>query len=361
MSPRNFSSFATVLALFGGSAGCRQVVGAGEFSFNDAAAKDVAVPYEVLGWQDPRCHACARRVCSAELAACGANDTCRAFDVCYGAHPIPAMRSNCSADVPDGALEYVELGRCVDLTCIDDCGGGESFACLGEPPVVPKSPKRDTFQLSVKYSDVFSAAPYPGLSVMACKKLGWSDPDCIDSKEAETTTDEAGNATLSLTYSNFGAKLPWDGYLRTSGPGTLPELRVSNFPLASDTFFDFSVMTQPEFGLLAARYQVNQLPGRGVITAVLFDCADFPALGVEAEIEPTDSQTRRFYSNGNLSLDELRSETGKDSYAIFANVIAGLVTIHVKVASTGARLADMQVLVRPGTRTAVIIEPKMDP
>jgi hypothetical protein len=52
------------------------------------------------------------------------------------------------------------------------------------------------------------------------------------------------------------------------------------------------------------------------------------------------------------------TETGKDGFAIFGNVPAGLVSLRAVVAATGARIAEVEVPVRASTRTVVVVQPR---
>lgn len=348
-----------LVALAASGVGCRQLVDADGFSLAEGAPEEPAIPKPIMSWQPSSCQACMRKACSAELVACDAEPLCREFDACYGVHPSPVTRARCSANVLDGG-KYLRLGRCVTATCADECDGGRAYECLGEP-FETVSPKRSSFDLSLYFTDLFSGAPYPNLTITGCKRFGWTDLDCIDGKAGEAVTDEAGNATLHLPFTKLGILQPWDGFLTVQGPGTLPELRLSNIPYASDTQFGFYAMTTAEFALIATRYQVESLPDHGSMTIDLLDCEAFRARGVAVELEPRAPETRRFYTNGGLSFDESATETGADAYAIFANVPAGLVKVHVTVAATGARVADMDVPIRPGTRTALVLEPKSEP
>jgi hypothetical protein len=349
----------SLVALSCAAIGCRQLVDADGFSVADDEPNEPATPKPVMSWLSSACQACIQKVCVAQLASCEAEPACRAFDTCYGAHPSPSTRNRCSANNPDGGT-YMQLGRCVTGSCGDECDGGQAYDCLGEP-FETVSPKSSSFELGVGFDNLFSGMPVPDLAITACKRFGWTDLDCVEGKEAEAVTDAAGSTTLRLPFTKLGIRQPWDGFLTVSGPNTLPELRLSNIPYVADIQFRFYAMTRAEYALIASRYAVASLPDHGSMTIDLLDCESFRARGVAVELEPSAPETRRFYSNGGLSFDESATETGADAYAIFANVPAGLVKVKVTVAATGARLAEVEAPIRPGTRTALVVEPKSVP
>jgi hypothetical protein len=358
----------TVLASVSVSIDCGKAIGLDDFKENgskapemtpDADASDAGA-LAVFAWQTGSCQSCAARACPSELAACADSESCRRFDACYGAHPTPAQRLHCDATLPDGAPVFLSFGRCIDLNCVDDCGGGKSWDCLGEP-FEAVSPLGESFILTTEFYDMLSGAPVAGLTITACSRVGWTDLGCTSSKGAEGTTNEEGRATLPLAFPVLGVRQPWDGYFTVAGPGMYPELRYANIPFASDALLRYTTLTLDEYALITTGYDIPEAPGHGSLTADLFDCADLPARGVSIEIAPRAAETRRFYSAGPLDLHESATETGKDGLAIFGNVPEGLVMLRAVVAATSALIAEVEVPVRAGARTVVAIEPRKGP
>jgi hypothetical protein len=246
------------------------------------------------------------------------------------------------------------------LNCVDDCGGGSSWGCTGEPfDLVP--PVHEGFDYRAEFFDTLTDERMPGLVLQACNRLGWTDAGCAAGKVAEATTDDAGAATMHIAFAILGVRQQWDGYLTVSRADVVPELRYANVPFASDALLRYTAMTRGELALIEARYGVTDLPGHGLLTVEMFDCDEMPARGVSVEIVPRAPETRRFYSMGQLDLSESATETGKDGFAIFAGVPAGLVTVQATVAASGTRVAEVEVPVQDGVRTVLAIEPRANP
>ncbi len=243
----------------------------------------------------------------------------------------------------------------MDFNCVDDCGGGGSWECAGEANEVI-APVRASFTFGIEFRDTFTDVALPGVHVRACKRLGWSDVGCALGQDAEATTDDSGQAKMQIPFPILGVREPWDGYLLVTRDDLKPEIRYGNIPSSGDVMMLVKSLTGQEFDSLMLRYGL-ETTGHGSITVLVFDCIDLPGHGAALEIEPRAPETRRYYSLGQLVFSETATETGEDGFAIFGNVPEGIVHVHVRASASGATIADVEVPVRAGTRTVVVVEP----
>lgn len=225
------------------------------------------------------------------------------------------------------------------------------------------TPFDETLTQQITVVDFASLSPLPEVTVRACGRLGWSDPQCLPgvTLKAEGITDVDGKATLSVEYPLISVKRPWDGYLLAEGEGLVPDLRIFSTPRTNDFEYRFGVIKEAFYDLVSQAHGVTRQPGEGDLGVTVYDCKLAAAAGVEVDLVPRPKGVRRAYSTGEpLVFDESLTETGVDGTVIFSNVPGGKpLKLRATVVATGELLNEIDVLVLPSVRTGVVLEPRV--
>jgi hypothetical protein len=250
--------------------------------------------------------------------------------------------------------------QCVMTACAADCRAEASFACLSPAGVMP-TPMDDELRQRLTFVDLASEAPLAGVRVRACTRVGWADPSCSRSLDAEGTSDGQGAVTLEVPYPLLGVKRPWDGYFFATGPSTVSDLRVFSTPRTNDFAYRHRLSSRETHEALLAALGVSPRPDHGDLSVNVYDCRLAPAAGIELELVPHPEGVRRVYFRGSLPLDEAARTTEANGRALFVDVPLGRpLTLRATVAATGAVLNELEVLVLPGVVTTVELEPRVE-
>jgi hypothetical protein len=347
------SAGAVGLAVCIAQSGCADLLGADEYSNEPTPPATLG---GVLSWLPETCLQCAAEICPELVASCEDDPLCMAVAQCVHEDPGPGQRVQCSAEHAPGGKTLFEIGRCIGRSCADACGGGRIWSCLGRRS--PRlRPTTESFEYHLNFYEVLLQTPLPDLEVRACPKRGWSDPGCGVDVDAEGSTDPAGDVRLRIPFPSVSVIQPWDGFLTVTGDNYYSDIRYFNLPIVGDVSLNLSGALNSTVSALSAVTGLVSLPERGLLTLTIFDCSGLPAAGVSVTVEPSDAETRRFYSKGNLQFDESLTETGADGLVIFGNVPSGVARIRAEVAETTEPLPDVEVVIRPSWRTNVYLEP----
>lgn len=329
--------------------GCGQLIGADEYGVEDYG------PHAgILAFLPSECSACIEATCPDQLSLCESSTPCAELGRCFAEMPGPAHRAACQARYPQMAALHTELGRCMGRSCAGECGAGSAWSCISQATETAQ-PIEPDFEYRVQLAELITQAPAPGLRVRACDRVGWTDPECVESLQRMATTDANGRVTLRIPFRTLGIRQAWDGYLLIDGPNYYPDLRLFTQPIAADLDITVTAISLTTLTKLSAAYHVEQAPERGMLSATVLDCWGIPAAGVRFELV-ADPPMERFYSAGAGLLSRKATVTSPDGIVLFTNVRSGRHILRAYLDETGALIGEYDLYVAPGRRTVIFAE-----
>ena len=275
-----------------------------------------------------------------------------------------STNGDCAARGASFAGSVCENHVCVAPSAASDAGiaaDADPWACLSQPSEVTTSaPVAITFKVFDAFqpittggsqggSDftVLSYVPEPGVTVQGCQVL---DPACVKPATGQATTDDAGEATLTVPDS-------FEGFFQFAGPGYLPaNLYPARLLAGASTFSPpVAILSTQETALLAGAIgvpmQTDPEAGVGHSFFQVYDCLDHHAPGVSFAlgVDGGPNMAAWYLSNG------LPSTATKVTDSVGAggvvNVPAGEVVVTATVAGTGRTIASVNTVVVAGGTT----------
>jgi hypothetical protein len=236
-------------------------------------------------------------------------------------------------------------------------GAADPWACLDAPPqVTDTSPVAITFKTydvinpittagSMGGSDftVLSFVPLPGIAIEGCALL---DPTCSTPATPPETSDDAGEATLTVP-DNF------PGYFKLTAAGYLPfELFPGPLLAGASTFAPpVSMITPVAASSLAdaigAAPDLDAGAGVGAVFVAIYDCSDRYAAGVTFSTSATTAGTVPFYITSGLPSTKA-TETDSSGTWGAVDVPVGALTVTATLAATSRALGSINVMIRAG-------------
>jgi hypothetical protein len=185
-------------------------------------------------------------------------------------------------------------------------------------------------------ADVVSQQPILGATISVCRKLDVACSNPVDSQIAQS----AGGVTFTIE-SGF------TGYLQAEVSGYLPSLYFFNPTVDRDqTIALIPVASQMEYAGLLSAIGVSPDPSRGSAVLLAYDCTDKTAAGISFSSPNSDDQSKSFYYSEGLP-SSFATATDTWGYGGISNLPAGAVSVNARLASTGANLPTVSLLVRP--------------
>lgn len=329
-------------------AGCGQLIGDDGF-----AVEDLGPHHGMFGDAAAECVACAETACGEQLSTCERDPECAELGRCFAEGFGPARRAACYGLHPGVAPAHLAVGTCVGQSCTAPCGNGHIWSCLDER-VPATQPVKPTFQVRLRLFDVVNQQPLSGLSVRACSRVSWSDPDCASNLNAADTSDASGVAQLDLRFPLLAARQPWDGFFLIDAPAIYPDLAVYTQPLTAGVEVAVPIVTRGSLEQLFRAYGITQAPERGILAASVIDCVGISAAGVRFELDTAGAE--RFYTTGGLLLDRSATETSADGIVVFTNVSPGKRRLRAFVSATNQLIGEHELYVAAGRRTLAFVE-----
>src|SRR6266508_827439 len=232
------------------------------------------------------------------------------------------------------ALTAAALAACGS----DSNGPAAGFECLGQA-LPTTAPATITVTGQVRQNALAPNA-LPGAYVFAFPTVG---PDTL----AADTSDTPGFYTLSITTGGT----PVNGYVRATDSTHITTYAYPAVPLAANATENVLMITNTEFGVLAAVAGITPVAGDGFIGLVVTNCAGTPLAGATVTSSPA-GQVR--YNAGGAPSSTATS-TAADGVAYIANVAAGNVT--VQATASGHTLRQHIVNARANAITLTQIQP----
>jgi hypothetical protein len=254
------------------------------------------------------------------------------------------------------------LGACHSNDATSTASGpgdaaADPWACLDEPPQVTNtSPVAITFKTydvinpittagSMGGSDftVLSFVPLPGIAIQACSIL---DPSCMEPVSPPETTDDAGEATLTV-LDNL------TGYFKLTAAGYLPfELFPGPLLAGASTFAPPVSMITPVAAIsladaIGAAPDLDAGADVGAVFVAIYDCSDRYAAGVTFSISGTTAATVPFYITSGLPSAKA-TETDSSGTWGAVDVPVGALTVTATLAATRRPLGSINVMIRAG-------------
>jgi hypothetical protein len=233
----------------------------------------------------------------------------------------------------------------------------DPWACLDQPAqVTDTSPVAITFKAydvinpittagSMGGSDftVLSFVPLPGIAIEGCNAL---DPSCASPVTSPVTSDDAGEATLTVP-DNF------NGYFTLTGAGYLP-FDLFTGPLLADasTFAPPVSMITPVAAIsladaIGAAPDLDAGANVGAVFVAIYDCSDRYAAGVSFSISSTTAATVPFYIASGLP-SARATETDSSGTWGAVDVPVGSLKVTATLAATNQTLGTIDVFVHAG-------------
>ncbi len=328
-------AWATLAAASLSGPGCRDLVGANDFS--------VIAPERPLAEFPAACAGCIERECQEPLGMCRAGSSCGDLLACRGPAPGAGRRMRCELEHEAGVALSGALDSCLIRRCAAQCDAGTSFDCAEMREKLPM-PKGHGFQLQLEYRDLAGLTALGGLRVRACLLANWVDPAC-SAPDAEGTTDSEGRVVLPLAFAFLSVKQPWIGLLQAGGGDAHPELRFSSSPAIRDTAREVRMLSAAEHARRADSLGLPASPELGELALEARDCWGAPAREVAIE------------AVGALGPLKLQLADLDESQAEFLEVSPGAVQARVRSLQSGSIVQQTAAHVLPGTRTVLELEP----
>ena len=381
--------------------GCARVLGLDEFSKGrgeetaaaDAAPADTAAadaratipsfsPRSPLFTGEP-CESCMQENCGHRVKECAEDAICSAWLADVRARPDPASElfrfvkllpgaTTTWADanwemathgVPNEVFRAcARINGCAKDQCMDACGLGRDFSCIGDFEYPRSFPSR--IDLRGDFSDAQSTMPLGGMRVRACSP---QDINC-DSVLGTDTSDARGLVEFGVVIPSLQPPMPeFNGYILVDGnPEYMPHVLARTAPILDHSIVGQSMVATRAVTGFFDSFGVVRDPGSGLIYVQPYDCPGHGAKGVTVEAWIADAQTYRkcaddcgvLYANDTGVPDLTRDRiSGRAELAFVANVPARQVRIIVRDVETGYIVGVGQLNVRPGFVHSLTVYP----
>lgn len=236
-------------------------------------------------------------------------------------------------------LRAIPVALMVAACGSDSSGPAAGFECLGQAlPTTAPAAINVSGRITANFT---SPSPVPHAFVYAYRR---GNPTPL----AGDTTDTVGN--YSLMIATGGA--PVDGYIAVSDSGHhLNAYAYPAVPLAGDLTENVLMVSNIEFGILAAAAGITPVAGDGFVGMVVRNCQGTPIAGATASSNPA-GEVR--YNAAGLPSSTAMS-TADDGVAYIANLAPGNVT--VKATASGHTLRQHDVATQANSITLTEIKP----
>ena len=290
------------------------------------------------------CDSCADDCC-AEERRCQQSLDCNLLRVCEDAcaPSDAACGQRCRQQHHSGASLRQTVDECIARRCDVEI----DLSCLGA--VAWPQASTDRITVLVRASDFVSGLPLAGVTVEGCNH---GDPACTPPPFGTHLTGAGGIATLDvqLTTSNYV------GFVTTSGEGLAPALWYFFPPLAADATRTVGATSNVALSGILDAAGVELDTSRGQILIAAEDCSGRNASGLKASATRADGASRTVYFDATL-VDANADATTDSGVAGIANLPPGITTVRLEHARTCQTVAEVDVLVRAGTTTVMILPP----
>lgn len=317
----------------------------------------IGARYAIVGAASALLLASCSVVLDADTPQCSSNHDCVIRGAAF--EETTCVDSRCVKSPPVGTLSAVDAGSpeaLLDPANPWRCAGHVNWAVEPNDAIVDH-------KIFLNFVDERAVA---GLTVELC---GRADVECA-SPLATVQTDATGVADIPITKG-------FAGYLQMKTPpallpGLMPVIAPYVLPPGLDptilappcagcvpagpTTSTMFVVTKSSAAALAAAVSTTLDPSRGLVFAVMGDCDNRIAAGVQFELEQADEKSARYYFEDGLP-SAAPTETNDKGGAGFINVPPGIVTAKSRIAKTGQVIGSRSVLVRAGALTIFFFPP----
>lgn len=308
--------------------------------------------------------ACARNVdCQAYVAcrqACVTGDCIGSCaiqrnpeaDLCLGNCDLTDCVRPCSSDFNEVVDSYAALYASIGgVRCAKQCQSGSDWSCVGEV-LWPYVEAKERI-LTVGFSSQYLPAIREGIRVEMC---AWSDEKCKTPLDSAYTDANGIVELVDRTGSANGLGFGLNGFLKLSSEQVYPTKVYWGFPLSEPHgALGTSIPIFHEYALYAVAGGPLD-PTRGLIGAVVVDCAGVPASDVEVALSTDDPAVQRVYARGTAP-DRAATDTDQTGTVFFTDVPVGGHTLTVTPKAIGSASSVVPVDVQPGTLTEVGLGP----
>jgi len=260
----------------------------------------------------PGCQGCIVQKTCAYVSSCLVDPACQAALRCQLSSETPDALQACPALGLDAGAPAMNPSDYAPVAgeCSSACSWGADWSCVGN--VDWPSGTLGPVEVTATVLDGNMGTPIDGALVKICNIADTTCAQGLDMK----TTDDAGIVTL--TRPSTPVAVPT--YLDISSPTTIPTKLLDYAPSSEPRFAVAAIV--PTWGALesqAAGLGVTLDPNLGIVTVAAVDCRLAVAAGVQLDINPKTSSTRRLYfADGVPSLTATATDSG--GLAVFINV-----------------------------------------
>jgi hypothetical protein len=252
----------------------------------------------------------------------------------------------------DASIGGLFVGPPWIASCGNACAAGSDWECVGHVSWPPPKASMTTVEFTaLNYPGLSS--PIPGLQVRACSI---NDPVCQNTWLDMGQTDDAGVVPLTVPNDSLVGGYGFNGYLQVDpgNTGYMPFLFYWGFPFSERLYRRsyFGFMSTQEFASVAAEVSVHPDDAKGHIFVAAYDCLGASASGVMVTLSGPDAGGSEFNVGGTPN-----APTDSTGLAGIYNLSPGIVTVVGTPVGLGKPASKVQVLVKPGVITGVLLFP----
>lgn len=317
---------------------------------------ECAVPCGGRHWPSASCEACVNDKCCAEARACQEDDRCSLPGLCGCNVNDDKCFAKCAEEHPTSVALMTELRTCRQNKC-STCSQ-PVWGCLDAPRSWLKPGTAADIGVIFRLQDFVTYAPKANVAISACKA---ADIAC-GTQVATATSSATGFAELTvppglLGFSGYFQLFPAPG---DPDPVVKTILQHTSPPLVEHVDFVRAVLSQAQFNTFALLLLEGKGadPELGHLVLQAADCNENEAAGVVFELaDPTLAQVGFYLDENGLPSKTLTKTMAPTQLGGFGNVKPGSVTVLARVAATGQKVSEINVIVRKDTLTFTVIGP----
>ena len=297
--------------------------------------------------------ACRRGCVTADcIGSCSIRRTPEA-DICYGGCSVTDCVRPCSSEFDEVVNLYAALyDSTASSECAKLCQSGGDWSCVGEISW-PHVEARER-SLTVGFSPRLPTTSRQGIKVKMCVR---GDEECGAPIDSAYSDADGIVRLVDSTGATNGVGNGLDGFLKLSSAEIYPTKVYWGFPLSKKNgALGTSV---PIFEPAALYFLLGDEaldPTRGMIGAIVVDCAGVAASDVEVDLGTDEPGVQRLYGRNTAAATEA-TKTDQTGTVFFTHVPVGKQTLTVTPNATGRASSVFQVDVRAGTLTEVGLAP----
>ncbi len=285
------------------------------------------------------CGACLRSSAPEGATGCEASASCRDSLRCLGSG---RPWFECGLGRVDADPSLAAIAAPLGGACLEFCGGGRHWDCVGEFDW--PEPMAASVQFRLAYRDILVQSEVPGLAVNACLA---SDPDCTAPLDSQTTTS-SGMASMVFSASRT------ESVFLVAANASVDERRYWSMPPVFDREEELPVAATTDAELAALAIGLTPMNELGSLVALVTDCSSLPAPDVTIVVDTADGLSGTFYVQNNLPAQGLDATTRSGAAGV-VNLPPGPAAVSIYHA--GREVSRTRVDIRPRVLTWVHLSP----